>query len=55
MTDGRTVMELAPNSASVAEIEQLWDYVWTRLKKSEPTVVPYSPARRVFGRRAAVA
>ena len=33
MIDGRTVMELDPDSASAEEITQLWDYLQSRLNK----------------------
>ena len=35
MIDGRTVMEVQPNSESAAEITKLWQYIFTRLKKME--------------------
>ena len=34
MIDGRTVMEVAPKSASAGEIEQLWSYIESRLEKT---------------------
>ncbi|MBR0551983.1 ParA family protein [Stakelama marina] len=34
MIDGRTVMEVDPNSRSAGEVRQLWDYVADRLEKN---------------------
>src|SRR3712207_4046004 len=34
MIDGRTVMEVDPNSRSAKEVEELWDYVADRLAKN---------------------
>lgn len=58
MIDGRTVMELAPNSKSAAEIEALWTYVCDRLEKNfrrtvftVPTAAGHRPAPGGFGRR----
>ncbi|KQM98120.1 MULTISPECIES: AAA family ATPase [unclassified Sphingomonas] len=55
MIDGRTVMELDPDSKSSAEIAQLWTYLHDRLEKNfRRTVfaVPAAPAGALgFGRR----
>jgi chromosome partitioning protein len=37
MTDGRTVMELAPSAAASVEIERLWSYLHQRLAGAGPT------------------
>jgi chromosome partitioning protein len=37
MTDGRTVMELAPNSPGSEEIERLWSYLHQRVAGAGPT------------------
>ena len=56
MIDGRTVMELGPNSRSAQELEQLWDYLSGRLNKNArrtvltPRIAAARPARR-FGTR----
>jgi len=59
MIDGRTVMELAPDGAACAEMEQLWGYLSDRMGR----VAPRQPAQvraplltrgRGFGRRMAV-
>ncbi|HEX8262320.1 MAG TPA: ParA family protein [Allosphingosinicella sp.] len=34
MIDGRTVMEVDPNSKSAKEVEELWDYIADRLEKN---------------------
>jgi len=34
MIDGRTVMEVNPNSKSAAEVAELWTYVYDRLEKN---------------------
>jgi chromosome partitioning protein len=34
MIDGRTVMEVDPNSKSAKEVVELWDYVADRLEKN---------------------
>jgi len=36
MTDGRTVMELAPKSPGSEEIEGLWSYLHQRIARSGP-------------------
>jgi chromosome partitioning protein len=36
MTDGRTVMELAPRSPGSEEIEDLWSYLHQRIARSDP-------------------
>ncbi len=55
MIDGRTVMELDPDSKSSAEIAQLWTYLHDRLEKNfRRTVfaVPTAPGGALgFGRR----
>ena len=54
MIDGRTVMEVNPSSRSASEITALWEYIATRLKKTDVhTILPTHP-RRSFGRRIAV-
>jgi chromosome partitioning protein len=61
MIDGRTVMEVNPNSKSANEIVELWDYISDRLEKNFRRTV-FAPARvsapmvsqaraNVFGRR----
>jgi Flp pilus assembly CpaE family ATPase len=37
MTDGRTVMELAPKSPGSEEIESLWSYLHQRIAGARPT------------------
>ena len=55
MIDGRTVMELNPVGRSASEIEALWDYVATRLRRTDTHTVLHMPQRRTgFGRRMAV-
>lgn len=54
MIDGRTVMEIAPESRSAEEIKALWEYVATRLKKTEPHILSHHHSKRSFGRRIAV-
>ncbi len=59
MIDGRTVMEISPNSRSAKEIGQLWDYVSDRLERNFRRTVFQSGAvsrrdiqpRNGFGRR----
>lgn len=57
MTDGRTVMELKPESRSAAEMETLWTYLGERLERNfRRTVFQARPAaaptqRPSFGRR----
>jgi len=34
MIDGRTVMEVNPNSKSAKEVSQLWTYISDRLEKN---------------------
>jgi len=34
MIDGRTVMEVDPNSSSAAEVTALWKYISDRLEKN---------------------
>ena len=64
MIDGRTVMEVDPDSRSAAEVTALWNYVADRLEKnfrrtvfSAPNAIsPVSGAHRPaggFGRRVA--
>ena len=48
MTDGRTVMELAPEGRSAQEVQALWIYVNTLLSK--PRIAP--PAERPVARKA---
>ena len=45
MTDGRTVMELAPESRSAQEVQDLWKYVDTLLAKPRPVPVRTAAAR----------
>jgi chromosome partitioning protein len=61
MIDGRTVMELDPNSKSAAEIIELWQYIASRLGRIERRRAPqpYSGDERrepqrapIFGKRA---
>lgn len=51
MIDGRTVMEINPESLSANEIKQLWDYLATRMRKSEPGKLFAQTKRPSFGRR----
>jgi len=51
MIDGRTVMEVAPESKSAKEIAALWEYIAARLKKTEAVGFHQIHARRPFGRR----
>lgn len=59
MIDGRTVMEIAPNSRSAKEIMELWEYVRTKAEyRASKTIFQgglqsqSAPApRKVFGRR----
>ena len=56
MIDGRTVMELDANSQSASEITQLWQYLATRLNRTQrrPLLLQgqgLAPKRRVFGQR----
>jgi chromosome partitioning protein len=61
MIDGRTVMEVDPNSRSAREVAELWDYIADRLEKnfrrtvfSAPGQMPHPLAQRPapgFGRR----
>jgi chromosome partitioning protein len=61
MIDGRTVMEVDPQSRSASEITELWDYIADRLEKnfrrtvfSAPGQMPNPLANRPasgFGRR----
>ena len=53
MIDGRTVMEVDPNSKSAREVAELWDYIADRLEKnfrrtifSAPAAVPCRRASR---------
>ena len=64
MIDGRTVMEVCPEAPSAKEIEQLWEYIYSKLKKADaaptqqqPQNAPSGggPAKRTFGRRVASA
>jgi len=58
MIDGRTVMELDPDSPSAKEIEDLWEYLSDRLNRGfrrtvfQPAVSHVGPSRG-FGRRTA--
>ena len=40
MIDGRTVMEIAGDERSAAEVSQLWDYVSRRLNRDYRTMLP---------------
>jgi chromosome partitioning protein len=40
MIDGRTVMEIAGDERSAAEIMQLWDYLSRRLSRDYRTMLP---------------
>lgn len=59
MIDGRTVMEIAPESRSAKEIMALWDYVRTKAEyRANKTIFQGGlqsqtapPPRKVFGRR----
>jgi chromosome partitioning protein len=64
MIDGRTVMEVDPNSKSAREVAELWDYISDRLEKNfrrtvfaVPTGPGMGPGARPgaggFGRRVA--
>src|ERR1700740_2167850 len=44
MIDGRTVMEVDPNSRSANEIVELWDYLSVRLRKNARRTVSPAPA-----------
>lgn len=44
MIDGRTVMEVDPNSRSAAEVEALWTYINDRLEKNFRRTVFATPA-----------
>ena len=45
MTDGRTVMEIAPNSPGSDEIERLWSYLHQRIAGAgPPTALSLGPA-----------
>ena len=54
MIDGRTVMEVNPSSRSASEITALWEYIATRLKKTDVHTILPTHSRRSFGRRIAV-
>jgi len=56
MIDGRTVMELDPASPSSQEIQQLWQYLSSRLSRGTRSTVlnmapTTTPRRKVFGQR----
>ncbi len=51
MIDGRTVMEINSESRSAKEIEQLWEYLSVRIKKSEPRQLFSQLKKPTFGRR----
>ena len=54
MIDGRTVMEVDPNSKSAAEVVALWDYIADRLEKNfRRTVFSVPNAATGFGNRPA--
>ncbi|HRW30562.1 MAG TPA: hypothetical protein P5227_11235, partial [Emcibacteraceae bacterium] len=62
MIDGRTVMEINPESRSSKEIAELWDYVSDRLEKNFRRIVFQHQAQQLrrtpvqntgFGRRQA--
>jgi chromosome partitioning protein len=45
MIDGRTVMEVDPNSRSASEITELWDYIADRLEKNFRRTVFSAPGQ----------
>lgn len=50
MTDGRTVMELAPRSPGCQEIERLWSYLHQRLAGTGPRIaLPLAPSTAAAG------
>ena len=57
MIDGRTVMEMNPESRSAGEIGELWQYIATRLGKIERRAAPGhydGPDRRAHPRTAGI-
>lgn len=49
MIDGRTVMEIDPNSRSSGEVQALWDYICDRLEKNFRRTVFAAPAAGAGG------
>jgi chromosome partitioning protein len=49
MIDGRTVMEVNPNSKSAQEVAELWDYIADRLEKNFRRTVFNGPRAQTFG------
>lgn len=49
MIDGRTVMEVNPNSKSAKEVEELWSYIADRLEKNFRRTVFNGPRVQTFG------